>query len=615
MSSNVSLKSTTEAKSTGTLKCAKSTSMLPAIIQENNAQLETVESLQELAVKTPYDVDCSWSDEAESLREIAVKTPDKLTQAFILKFFKSLRIVDKKVTEIDGGLLQLKNLKKLTLSANFIKHIDSKRLPKGLEELELAANQISDISPLCLCPPPLIHLGLSYNLISSIMGHMKATSWPHLLSLDLSFNNLADLYDTINVLKTLPKLKNLVLQGNPLALVPGYRGYTIDSIRQLTILDDIRISADEKHFFKGLSKLKDVPVDEAQVMISIRNIKGVKMPEEIEDPEINSDYPKTEHKYHVEFQFLKAVPTAIQCESPALSIPTISITVDDSSSSVEKDEAAVVNEDSSEESGLFQTVATGSLPWSEDGIELDYSHKFHTRLLAPLRDFIQDRICFTVIKTKHMYVLEVPNASQNVETNPPTSAKSRPGSKMQKVPSKDKRKDSGKGKDKAKDGKGKKNKQEDIELFELPRTRSVLGSGQVPLASLLEGDLEVETECVCEGGEETGDSEKKEGRPGTKSEASDKKKSSKDGADKLSKGNLRASTPAKGKAGRGKSSKDDKKGKEKDKQEESVDDEEDVAPMPPLTIQVHIKLHYWKSAREAAQEFLPQGVPSHSGQN
>ena len=49
-------------------------------------------------MKIPYGVDCSWSDEAESLREIAVKTPDKLSQAFILKFFKSLRIVDKKVT-------------------------------------------------------------------------------------------------------------------------------------------------------------------------------------------------------------------------------------------------------------------------------------------------------------------------------------------------------------------------------------------------------------------------------------------------------------------------------------------------------------------------------------
>ena len=28
--------------------------------------------------------------------------------------------------------------------------------------------------------------------------------------------------------------------------------------------------------------VQDVPVDEAQVMISIRNIKGVKMPEEVE---------------------------------------------------------------------------------------------------------------------------------------------------------------------------------------------------------------------------------------------------------------------------------------------------------------------------------------------
>ena len=75
---------------------------------------------------------------------------------------------------------------------------------------------------------------------------------------------------------------------------------------------------------------------------------------------------------------------------------------------------------------MFQTVATGSLPWSEEGnIELDYSGKFHTHLLVPLRDFIQDGIHFTVIKTKHMYVLEDPNVSQNDETKPPASAKSK----------------------------------------------------------------------------------------------------------------------------------------------------------------------------------------------
>lgn len=603
VTSNTSLKINTEGK-----------------YSEHSAQLESVESLQELAVKIPYNADCSWSDEAESLREIAVKTPDKLSKTYILKFFKSLRIVDKKVTEIDEGLLQLSNLKKLSLSANLIKQIDSRRLPKGLEELELAANQISDISTLCVCPPPLIHLGLSYNQISSVTGHMKATSWSNLLSLDLSFNNLTDLFGTINVLKTLPKLKNLVLQGNPLALVPGYRGYTIDSIRQLTILDDIRISADEKHFFKGLSKLKDVPLDEAQVTVSIRNIKGVKMPEEIEDPEINADYPKTEHKYHIEFHFLKAEPTLCPndtpvCESPVLSVPAISLKTANDNKNVNQEEGSSVDGISqSGDSSLLQMVATHSLPWSEEGIELDYCGKFDTRLLAPLRDYLQNGVQFTVVKTKHMYVLEDPNAQQNDDNKSLASVKSRPGSKAQKVPTKEKRKESAKGK--PREGKSKKSKQEDIELFELPRTRSELGSCHVQLSPILEGELEVESECVCEAEEGTPESNKKGEGSCSKSDANGKKKSIKDGADKPSKGNLRASTPGKNKAGHPKSSKDDKKGKEKDKHVDNNGEEEDMTPPTlPLTIQVNIKLHCWKSAREAAQELVPRNVPSQSGQN
>lgn len=37
-------------------------------------------------------------------------------------------------------------------------------------------------------------------------------------------------------------------------LIAGYRGYTIDSLRKLNILDDIMISADEKHHYKGLAR-------------------------------------------------------------------------------------------------------------------------------------------------------------------------------------------------------------------------------------------------------------------------------------------------------------------------------------------------------------------------
>lgn len=41
-----------------------------------------------------------------------------------------------------------------------------------------------------------------------------------------------------------------------LQLLPAYRGYIIDSIKKLEILDDLPISADERHHYKGLTKQK-----------------------------------------------------------------------------------------------------------------------------------------------------------------------------------------------------------------------------------------------------------------------------------------------------------------------------------------------------------------------
>lgn len=39
-------------------------------------------------------------------------------------------------------------------------------------------------------------------------------------------------------------------------LVPGYRGYIIDFLHNLSTLDDVHISADEEYNFKGISKLR-----------------------------------------------------------------------------------------------------------------------------------------------------------------------------------------------------------------------------------------------------------------------------------------------------------------------------------------------------------------------
>lgn len=72
------------------------------------------------------------------------------------------------------------------------------------------------------------------------------------MSLDLGFNDLTDLQGMVASLSTLQRLRLLVLQGNPLALVPYYRGFTVDSLARLCVLDDITVSSSERHQFQGL---------------------------------------------------------------------------------------------------------------------------------------------------------------------------------------------------------------------------------------------------------------------------------------------------------------------------------------------------------------------------
>eukprot|EP00105_Crassostrea_gigas_P041040 XP_019925188.1 PREDICTED: leucine-rich repeat-containing protein 43 isoform X4 [Crassostrea gigas] len=274
-------------------------------LKDFGADHEKTENLEEHVTSkySPWHLDYSWSKEAKKLRELAVKSPWLIDDNFILSFFKTLRICDKNVTEVDENLLKFRALEELTLSANRIITVNSKNLPTSLKVLELCANQISDISALCVRPPPLIHLGLGSNKISFIGDYLTGDYWPNLLSLDLSHNNLSDLLDVIRKLGSLPKLRNLILQGNPLSLIPGYRGYTIDSLRKLSILDDIMISADEKHHYKGLARRREYILDEAKVSLEVTYIKGVPMPDELKNPEEQPEFPKIERKYFVQFMF------------------------------------------------------------------------------------------------------------------------------------------------------------------------------------------------------------------------------------------------------------------------------------------------------------------------
>ncbi|NWW52246.1 LRC43 protein, partial [Pedionomus torquatus] len=268
---------------------------------------ETPEALMELLrdQHSPWALppDCSPHD--QHLQETAVLAPKLVRGSNIFQLFRSLRIIDKGVEEVDEGLLQLHQLEELILSTNKISRINSANLPRTLKQvLELCCNALADLQDLCASPPPeLQHLGLGYNRLCSPSQdkYLTATFWPNLVSLDLSFNNFTDLMGLVSQLSSLQKLRILVLQGNPLALIPTYRGFLVDSLPKLSILDDICIGPDERHQFHGLARQPELIRNEARVVVSIGEIKGV--PDPSVQLEVGSKAPVITYSYCVAYEF------------------------------------------------------------------------------------------------------------------------------------------------------------------------------------------------------------------------------------------------------------------------------------------------------------------------
>ncbi|NXM18353.1 LRC43 protein, partial [Ploceus nigricollis] len=251
--------------------------------------------------------DCSPQDQL--LREVAVLAPELLQGSGVFQVVKSLRLLDKgslQVEEVDEGVLRFQQLEELVLSANHISRVTSAHLPRTLKVLELCCNAVGDLQDLCARPPPeLQHLGLGYNQLCgpSQEKHLTVDFWPNLVSLDLSFNSLTDLLGLVSQLSTLPKLRILVLQGNPLALIPPYRGFLLDSLPKLSILDDIHIWPEERQQFHGLARQPELIRSEARVVVSIGEMKGLPNPEDFQQLEVGSEGPVITYSYCVTYQF------------------------------------------------------------------------------------------------------------------------------------------------------------------------------------------------------------------------------------------------------------------------------------------------------------------------
>uniref|UniRef100_A0ABM5F2N9 Leucine-rich repeat-containing protein 43 isoform X1 n=1 Tax=Pogona vitticeps TaxID=103695 RepID=A0ABM5F2N9_9SAUR len=569
---------------------------------------ETVEALTEYlrSLGSPWALppDCSPAD--QQLRELAVLSPQSMKDHFIFSYFTSLRLVNKNVTEIDAGLLKFPNLEELILTANHISKIDSTHLPPTLKVLELCGNEIGSLKDLCAHPPPALqHLGLGHNgqLGSSEEQYLTDAFWPNLVSLDLSYNNFTNLLSLFPKLLTLKRLRILVLQGNPLSLLPGYRGFTIDSLPKLCALDDTIITPDDRHNFLGLAGEPDLIRRYTKMIVTIGKIRGLPNPVVSDEPESGPESPVITYSYYVTYEFAKGekieekgtvkvvVSQAQQSRSNILDAESPPEDVEDGGGSaptpVERTPTPVKSELPLETANIH---ATPRKSWAET-IECDYKKEHLTRDLVGLKAFLLAGTTVSVVEEKVVswpIVVspdESPGKKGKGKGEKGKAEKSKAGKGEKDKGKKEKGKDEkGKKKEAGKGGNKKKKKSPSPELRSDPPILKILGSAHVNLESLLAGEPLLETVCdfgvlITESSVKPPSPKEKENKKGTK-----KDKKTKAGTESsASQKTLSPTTP---------------KGKGRKKESLEAERKPPLSPPLPLTVEFQMRHIKWKSASE-----------------
>ncbi|XP_026715873.1 leucine-rich repeat-containing protein 43 isoform X2 [Athene cunicularia] len=434
---------------------------------------------------SPWALLPACSPQDQHLREMAVLAPELVRGSSIFQVLRSLRIVGKGVEEVDEGLLQLEQLEELILSANYISRISSVNLPRTLKVLELCCNAVADLQDLCAQPPPeLQHLGLGYNRLCGPLQdeYLTANFWPNLVSLDLSFNNFTDLLGLVSQLSSLQKLRVLVLQGNPLALIPAYRGFLVDSLPKLCILDDIRIGPQERHQFHALARQPElIRRSEARVVVSVGEIKGVPDPRALQQLEVGSQAPVITYSYCVTYEFVEGEEIKDGSSTEVTEIhqdPVVAaLDVDRSAQDVREtkgqQEPAAMEEPKAHSAKVF---VTPTKPWA-DTIDCSYRREHTAKDLVGLKSYLMSGTTISVVEEK---VLSWP-VGAGPEENRVMKDKAR--QRLQKDGAK------------VPVPRVKQKKEKPRELRSDPPIRRTLGTGRVALEALLATEDLVATVC------------------------------------------------------------------------------------------------------------------------
>ncbi|XP_065054348.1 leucine-rich repeat-containing protein 43-like isoform X1 [Rhopilema esculentum] len=586
--------------------------------KDPNANWESIQSLIEVSSIEPFSMSADWSEDIIELRKLAITNPGQITRYNIFKYFTRLQLIGMNINTIDESLLKFANLKEISLSANRINTINLKNIPKSLEVLELYGNDLSTIEKFCCNLSKLVHLGVGCNSLQDISAMLHPSCWRSMLSLDFSFNSLANLKETLEALKHLPKLSNLLLIGNPLCLAASYRGLTVDTLKQLKILDDVRITADEKHRYNGIGKIRGISYVEAVCDIKFNSLKGVRPPSD-SAVDGTEEFPKIEYRYHISYPFLI---DAVVRKQPKRQCHVTDNEQDPNESGHEIEDRVSASETDDDvtqvdvcmlrkEGDYLLTRKSRERSWCDESINISHERKLVSGDLSNLKKLFSEGITINLVENKVLVSLDPPEETASVlgdaDQDKTNKGGKQKGKEKQKQPPPPK----------ANAAKNRKrNKGEELPLYELSRESRTVAHMHISLESFLKGTSFFEKQCTFIV-PETND---KVGEPQQDDTKESKTLISKNPpvVEGKSKGReLRKPSPANSTTGQrnksalslrpGKPEKQDKSVKTKDSKQLSEIQETELKPPPEITLEVVVGLNSWKTGKEA-QEWINNAV-------
>ncbi|XP_038601315.1 leucine-rich repeat and coiled-coil domain-containing protein 1 isoform X2 [Tachyglossus aculeatus] len=212
------------------------------------------------------------------------------------------------------------NLQHLDLSSNQIKQIEGLSSLTNLRTLNLSCNLITKVEGLEKLFN-LTRLNLSFNRIHDLHGFLDLRGTNHKIShIDLHGNCLDSINHLVQCVIGLHSLTNLTLEkngkNNPLCDIPGYRGIILQTLRQLTVLDEMDIFGEPINLLEGNSKDLQCLEDLLDYLVS----SDSQLPEEEYDVKCP---PMTPHVDHVpkRQQPANAPASGSLCSPPATHLP------------------------------------------------------------------------------------------------------------------------------------------------------------------------------------------------------------------------------------------------------------------------------------------------------